>query len=355
MVQAILAARPPASASEDSEQDDGQVTPYPQTSQENSSGYSTTDSLEGEDVNTSASGRPKASNTPRRRPPKRRSAVRRRNPTPPQSGDADGENGEDEEATEMEDAQEDTPRAAQAAASTAMQRRSSVTEMPPPPVPRRPVANGHTQGHESAKPTALALFGRHFGENGHTHAVGATPVAHRTRGHVRPQQSPSPPRGAAAQRRLSAHSLAGEDEGASGSEGYDSGEESVEPTKRRDLRTGSARRGADADNVQRARRQSQRTTQEKHGPPSDADEESAGESHEPRANGTVEAKSHQRQAGRTARTAKVVLLSRSKGRRTQGDDVEMQDGDASDESDEYEPDPEEEQQGTLSNSPRTAA
>lgn len=388
-IQAILAARPPDSDAEASEQEDGRATPYPRTSQENSSegtDSSSTDSQQGPRVGTRSTGA--AANTPRRRVPKRRSGVRRQEPTPPPSasdedGDAESDAGE---ATEVEeDDAEQTPRAASAqTTSTAMARRSSEVEMPPPPVPfRRPGANGTPTLKVNTGPSALNGFHKSFGATQGPSIPGATPVAHRTRGHVRPTRMPSPPphgsaHGLRLQRTLfgprideqvvdrpretgdedsamaderdaSAGDAAGSDS-ETGSQGYDSEGESCNSSGQTLRRRGSTRRAnvaVAADGQVKGRRRSGRTAKQVITPPSDADEESGGEaehdSHD-QARGTkgkrvVEAASHQRQAGRTLRHDKVVRLSRVKKPAPAMEDVEMQDGaESDDDADEYEPD-----------------
>lgn len=388
-IQAILAARPPDSDAEASEQEDGRATPYPRTSQENSSegtDSSSTDSQQGPRVGTRSTGA--AANTPRRRVPKRRSGVRRQEPTPPPSasdedGDAESDAGE---ATEVEeDDAEQTPRAASAqTTSTAMARRSSEVEMPPPPVPfRRPGVNGTPTLKVNTGPSALNGFHKSFGATQGPSIPGATPVAHRTRGHVRPTRMPSPPphgsaHGLRLQRTLfgprideqvvdrpretgdedsamaderdaSAGDAAGSDS-ETGSQGYDSEGESCNSSGQTLRRRGSTRRAnvaVAADGQVKGRRRSGRTAKQVITPPSDADEESGGEaehdSHD-QARGTkgkrvVEAASHQRQAGRTLRHDKVVRLSRVKKPAPAMEDVEMQDGaESDDDADEYEPD-----------------
>ncbi|GAA5878445.1 hypothetical protein JCM3774_006401 [Rhodotorula dairenensis] len=393
-IQAILAARPPGTDSDASEHDDGRATPYPRTSHENSSegGDSSTDSQR--DMRTAAAYPASAvSATPRRRIPARRVGVRRQEPTPPPSAsddDGDAESGEGD-ATETEDDTEQTPRATTSnEASTAMARRSSEVEMPPPPLPpRRPAANGTPTLRVATGPSALAGFYESFGGAGTAPIPGATPVARRTRGQIRPTKLTSPPpqgssQGLQLQRTLfgqkyeeksaAGANLVGSDDTAmaherdhdgdsgsdsdGGSQGYNSGGESVGPNGHARRLRAPARRadGArTADGQSTGRRRSGRTVKQVITPPSDADEESGGETeHEsnggrPRrgkGDGTVEATSHQRQTGRALRHDKVVRLSRVRHTGATTEDVEMQDGAHSDDddADEYEPDESEENQ-----------
>lgn len=400
-IQAILAARPPGTDSEASEQEDGRATPYPRTSHENSSegGDSSTDSQR--DVRADAAClAPAVAATPRRRLPLRRMGVRRQEPTPPPSAsddDGDAESGEGA-GTEIEDDADQTPRATTSAAtSTAMARRSSEVEMPPPPLPaRRPTAHGPSPGLKVVNgPSALAGFHKTSGSAATALVPGATPVAHRTRGHVRPtKMAPPPPQGSAQGLKLQrtlfgqqshekpAHGStpSGEDDAAmtherdhvddsgsesdGGSHGYNSGGESVSVNGhalRRRALTRRAQGTSAADGLLTGRRRSSRSVKQVITPPSDADEESGGETeHEdlgrkPRrgkANGAVEATSHQRQAGRAPRPEKVVRLSRVKQPDATMEDVDMQDSAHSDDdADEYEPGESEEHQGAPSLQP----
>ncbi|BGP53785.1 hypothetical protein JCM8202v2_001357 [Rhodotorula sphaerocarpa] len=373
-IQAILAARPPESTSEESaEDDDGQLTPYPQTSQENSSeqAESSSDSEVQQSRERAGAARADTGVTPRRRGPKRRSRVRPQEPTPPPSasdGDSESDRG-DGDATEVDAGAQDTPRADHGT-GTSMARRSSQVEMPPPPLPRRPLRADGATGSGPAG-AGLTLFGRNFGLAGHGHVPGATPVAFRTRGHARPPKSPSPPPShVAADRQLRTRDRGSSPEPTapssrdstmsagvvednspgSSSDGYGSGAESAEASKGALLRRDSTRRANGREGEaegQRGRRRSARAVKQIITPPSDADEESGGEAAEgagSKANGTTEAKSQQRQAGRGSRLGKVVRLSRSKSYRPSGEDVEMQNGDDSDGSDEYEPDDQDDQQ-----------
>ena len=139
-----------------------------------------------------------------------------------------------------------------------------------------------------------------------------------------------------------------------GSQGYDSEGESCNSSGQTLRRRGSTRRAngaVAADGQVKGRRRSGRSAKQVITPPSDADEESGGETeydNHGRARGSkgkrvVEAASHQRQAGRTLRHDKVVRLSRVKKSAPAMEDVEMQDGAHSeDDADEYEPDENEE-------------
>ncbi|BGO97597.1 TKL/TKL-ccin protein kinase [Rhodotorula toruloides ATCC 204091] len=385
-IRAIIAARRPEGSSDDGE--DEADSPLPKTSHEGSPEASQPRRRRSSSKVLSSRGAD-AKPVVRKKLVKRRSGARQQEPTPPPSDEAVSEVSEDDvEDTEVEE-DEVAPQAEPepAAASTRMARRASEVEMPPPPVPRRHVRTRSDMTHVvppsfrapsgpsgSGSNVAAGVKGRLLNglQVNVTHDVFTSPVAHRTRG-----QQPQPPRppqtrptrtspdapapGAHSPRplRLAKRKVVaritkvdkgkgraddGDEEMHDGDAdiilGSDSGSEAEESdeVEEESAAAGSSsqprrqRSGSKRDPV--GRRRSARTAKQVETPPSDADEESGGETEREDSRSqlagadsdsdaaSVHMTSHLRHDGRNKRDGKVVRLRRGKKRQAAGRDGE---------------------------------
>ncbi|GAA6056330.1 hypothetical protein JCM3770_000673 [Rhodotorula araucariae] len=367
LAQAIVNARYKShSTSGESDDDEGDGSPHPRTSHEGSP-------ADGLDVRRGNRYR----STPRKKSILRRSGVRGQEPTPPPSdGSRDGD--ASEAATE-----EDEPLAANDAGGARMTRRASQVEMPPPPLPPVGGARRHMRTRSSTSGGALPTSGPKKGASGACSPRvprarvqfgepqdeaqddgGTTPVAHRTRHHAQGAEaaalatgSPRPPR--AAKKRAVARLAKGDkDDGRAEGGGSGDGDEddemadgpnvlvvgdsddedddvldfegdsSLEFVNARSLPTSAPRTVKKAGGAG-GRRRSARTAKQVETPPSDADEESGGET-ERGCEEHVEARSNLRHAGRPLRNGRLVKLSEGKDRAVHVEDGDELMGEAND-------------------------
>ncbi|GAA5843679.1 hypothetical protein JCM9279_000100 [Rhodotorula babjevae] len=328
LAQAIVEARYHSQSSgsdeDDADEVDGADSPHPRTSHEGSPSDKTPGA--------------RRSRAPRRRIVLRRSGVRGQEPTPPPSDDSrDGDASSGSSSGDDTELDESAPMSSAAAgASTRMTRRASQVEMPPPALPpaglkRNMRTRSSTSGPglsgspraKSARELALAVDPDAEG------GTGATPVAHRTRhhGHLAPQQplSPTSQRSApphtsasgsprplrAAKRRAVAKLVKVDGDEVGGDEGEDEQMLDAELRSGSGSGSGSGSNGSshsfEASRVAKkaggaaGRRRSARAVEQVRPAPSDADEESGGETERGPEDGheeeQVEARSHLRQSG----------------------------------------------------------
>ncbi|GEM09553.1 TKL/TKL-ccin protein kinase [Rhodotorula toruloides] len=396
-IRAIVAARRSENLSDDAE--DEADSPLPKTSHESSPEASQPPRRRSSSKVLSVGG-VEAKPVVRKKLVKRRSSARQQGPTPPPSDEAVSEESEEDVAADTEvEEDEVAPQAEpeQAAVSTRMTRRASEVEMPPPPVPRRHVRTRSDMTHvvppsfrvaagpsdSGSTATAAAksrlLNGLQVNIN---HDVFTSPVAHRTRGQQ--SQPPHPPQSRSTRNSLDAPAPAAlsprplrlakrkavarivkvdkgkgrandEDEEMHDGDadivlGSDSGSEGVEESDEAD-ETGAGsnaqqrRKRSPSKRDPVGRRRSARTAKQVETPPSDADEESGGETEREGSRTqlagadsdddatSMHMTSHLRQDGRNRRDGKVVRLRRGKKRQPAGRDGEDErmSGDSDDE------------------------
>jgi len=358
LAQAIVQARFHPQLSGSGEDDNGDVdgadSPHPRTSHEGSPADKAAGVRRGR--------------APRRRIVLRRSGVRGQEPSPPPSDDSrDGDASSGSGSGDGTEIDESDP-ASGAAAGTSTRRRASQVEMPPPALPpaglqRNVRTRSSTSGPAgSGSPRAksareLALAVDPDAEGG----TGATPVAHRTRhhGHVAQPQplSPQPQRSVppvasssgsprplrAAKRRAVAKLVKVGDEASDGDEAEDdqmlddadagSGSDSGANGPSHSVEPG---RTVNKVGGMNGRRRSARAAKHVATPPSDADEESGGETEraaeqDGQEEERVEARSHLRQAGspRKSGGGRLVKLREA----AEADEDEQMDDAGSDEED----------------------
>lgn len=373
-IRAIVGARRPESSSDDAE--DEADSPLPRTSHEGSPDDSQPRRRRSSSKVPSTRGN-EAKPVVRKKLVKRRSGPRRQEPTPPPSDDnVSEESADDAEDTEVEEeAAPAQPEPEQSASSTRMVRRASQVEMPPPPVPRRHARTRSDMTHmvppsfravasPSGSGSTTAAAARRRLLNGLQVNDGplifTSPVAHRTRGqqppppqlsHSRPNgtspdvpaAAPDSPRPLRLAKRKAVARIAqvekGKDRAAGEDEDMHDGDADIvlDPDSGEDADElgDDAVASAEASGSQRhkrsgsklvGRRRSARTAKQVETPPSDADEESGGETEREGSRSqlagadsdddaaSVHMTSHLRHDGRNRREGKVVRLRRGKKR-----------------------------------------
>lgn len=385
-IRAIIAARLSESSSDDGE--DEADSPLPKTSHEGSPEASQPRRRRSSSKVLAARVLD-AKPVVRKKLVKRRSGARQQEPTPPPSDEAvSEESADDVEDTEIEE-EEVAPQAEPEppAASTRMARRASEVEMPPPPVPRRHVRTRSDMTHVVPPSFRAAAGPSGSGSNAAASAKGrllnglqvnvtpdvfTSPVAHRTRGQqLQPAQPPqsrptrtspdAPPPGAHSPRplrlakRKAVVRIAKVDKGKgraddgdeemhdgdadivldsdSGSEAEES-DEAEEQSAAAGLSSQQRRQRSGGKRDPVGRRRSARTAKQVETPPSDADEESGGETEREGSRSqlagadsdddaaSVHMTSHLRHDGRNKHDGQVVRLRRGKKRQAAGRDGE---------------------------------